>query len=243
MPLNAPVWDQCNWQTAEIDGLYARKLHRFETEERVDRALRRGLFDLDVVEALAVGIQKFVADLPGIYQRRWEESGHAKSPEFVRELLSRVILPAIRDELEWSEVQIEIMSRRPKVRVIDADGARRRLKVFAKYYAGHWREKTDATAVALASRKPRRGRPPVSRPETKALKQAVLRARDELTRADLDPHSTKSIVGILARDGTAPTPKPWRSKFGVRSWTQVLSKPELMRRAAKIFTKIKTASP
>ena len=121
-----------------------------------------------------------------------------------------------------------------------ADAARQ-LKEF-------WQRKSEIDAkkleYAAASNPPllksRRGRKKGQRfPETRDLEKAFQTAMDTLERRGNFRATTKEIVAELAKHGHAPLPRGWSAKYGVKTWHEVLKRPEMLARAAKLFAKIK----
>jgi len=102
---------------------------------------------------------------------------------------------------------------------------------------------SEETPTSQEQLKSRRGRKRGTRSqETVALDEAIKKAKDTLSRKRRGPPSTKEIIPILAKVGTIPLPAGWRAKYGVKSWKEVLSKPQLLKLASKRFAKVRPPS-
>lgn len=233
------------FSTARSECILIRRACQIETTERVESILKRRPEnpDHEIFEILSVGMDKVIKEISHTYEQVWVRLGQDRSPEFFREILLGIVSVAIDSELEWSEGFLDDLPRYKRAQFRDFNAAQGGIRTFAEFHKKHWQERIEDEAKALERRKPsRRGRPPIPKPETKALNMAIARARDDISRRNGNPSSTREIVKVLEKEGLAPIPERWRKEYNVKRWEQLLSKPVLLKLAAKRFTKVPRSS-
>lgn len=265
MPTEEVAWKQIDHElvTLKLNDV-AMNLHR-ETEKKRNDIRRRNLTNenaatipLELIELELRQMKQWVFNLYSLYKEVWKIQGKEETPQFIRAVYRKAILPLIKSRTACSR---DFLTRRatrtslsrtvlaPQLLELGREAERlrsewrRKTEIEARQLAHSAQQTAQETPTSQEQPKSRRGRKRGTRTqETVALDEAIKKAKDTLSRKRRGPPSTKEIIPILAEVGTIPLPAGWRAKYGVKSWKEVLSKPQLLKLASKRFAKVRPPS-
>lgn len=218
---------------------------------------------IEIVQLELKKMEKCIATTYRVYREVWRKQGNEITPEFVKAVIRKGVLPEIENQkMRSSNFLVGLFDQparagtpMPETWIVSKS---EELAQAARKLSAEWQERMEIAATELehagkrsAQRsevqekmlRSRRGRKRGRRlPQTVALDKAIGRAKEAFTRENGRLPSTKEIATLLANSAHIPLPAGWRQRHGIKSWCNVLNNPRLIRLAAKRFTKVKPPS-